>query len=47
MLRDRTCEARTNHPLRVQEIDRDPMRLYRHAPSKDALLDGIVELVLA
>jgi AcrR family transcriptional regulator len=28
-------------------IDRDPMRLYRHAPSKDALLDGVVELVLA
>ncbi|WP_214369270.1 TetR/AcrR family transcriptional regulator [Pseudonocardia sp. H11422] len=28
-------------------LDRDPMRLYRHAPSKDALLDGIVELVLS
>lgn len=27
-------------------LDRDPMRLYRHAPSKDALLDGVVELVL-
>lgn len=28
-------------------LDRDPMRLYRHAPSKEALLDGVVELVLA
>jgi AcrR family transcriptional regulator len=28
-------------------LDRDPMRLYRYAASKDALLDGIVELVLA
>jgi AcrR family transcriptional regulator len=27
-------------------LDRDPMRLYRYAPSKDALLDGVVELVL-
>lgn len=28
-------------------LDRDPMRLYRHAESKDALLDGVVELVLS
>jgi AcrR family transcriptional regulator len=28
-------------------LDRDPMRLYRFAPSKDQLLDGVVELVLA
>jgi AcrR family transcriptional regulator len=28
-------------------LDRDPMRLYRHAESKEALLDGVVELVLA
>lgn len=28
-------------------LDRDPMRLYRYAPSKDDLLDGVVELVLA
>jgi AcrR family transcriptional regulator len=28
-------------------LDRDPMQLYRYAPSKDALLDGIVELVLS
>jgi AcrR family transcriptional regulator len=28
-------------------LDRDPMRLYRYAPSKDALLDGVVELVLS
>jgi AcrR family transcriptional regulator len=28
-------------------LDRDPMRLYRYAPSKDALLDGIVGLVLS
>jgi len=27
-------------------LDRDPMRLYRYAASKDALLDGVVELVL-
>jgi AcrR family transcriptional regulator len=28
-------------------LGRDPMRLYRHASSKDALLDGVVELVLS
>jgi AcrR family transcriptional regulator len=28
-------------------LDRDPMRLYRYASSKDALLDGVVELVLS
>jgi AcrR family transcriptional regulator len=28
-------------------LDRDPMRLYRFASSKEELLDGIVELVLA
>jgi AcrR family transcriptional regulator len=28
-------------------LDRDPMRLYRYAASKDALLDGVVELVLS
>lgn len=28
-------------------LDRDPMRLYRYAASKDALLDGLVELVLS
>jgi AcrR family transcriptional regulator len=27
-------------------LDRDPMRLYRFASSKDELLDGVVELVL-
>ena len=27
-------------------LDRDPMRLYRHASSKDELLDGVVDLVL-
>ena len=30
-----------------KELDRDPMRLYRFAESKDQLLDGVVELVLA
>jgi AcrR family transcriptional regulator len=30
-----------------QVLDRDPMRLYRHAASKDALLDGVVELVVS
>jgi AcrR family transcriptional regulator len=28
-------------------LGRDPMRLYRHAASKDALLDGVVDLVLS
>jgi AcrR family transcriptional regulator len=28
-------------------LDRDPMRLYRYAGSKDALLDGVVELVFS
>ena len=28
-------------------LDRDPMIIYRHAPGKAALLDGVVELVLA
>jgi AcrR family transcriptional regulator len=28
-------------------LDRDPMQLYRYAQSKDALLDGIAELVLS
>ena len=28
-------------------LDRDPMILYRHAPSKAALLDGVAETVLA
>jgi AcrR family transcriptional regulator len=28
-------------------LDRDPMILYRHAPGKAALLDGVVEVVLA
>jgi AcrR family transcriptional regulator len=29
-----------------KELDRDPMRLYRFAASKEELLDGVVELVL-
>jgi AcrR family transcriptional regulator len=29
------------------DLDRDPMRLYRYASSKDALLDGVVELVIS
>jgi AcrR family transcriptional regulator len=28
-------------------LDRDPMILYRHAPNKAALLDGVAEIVLA
>jgi AcrR family transcriptional regulator len=28
-------------------LDRDPMRLYRHAASKNALLDGVVEVALS
>lgn len=28
-------------------LGRDPMTLYRHAPSKAAVLDGVAEIVLA
>jgi len=28
-------------------LNRDPMVLYRHAPDKAALLDGVAEIVLA
>ena len=31
----------------ARALDRDPMILYRHAPSKAALLDGVAETVLA
>jgi len=31
----------------AQALGRDPMILYRHAPNKAALLDGITEIVLA
>src|ERR1700689_4663767 len=31
----------------ARALDRDPMILYRHAPNKAALLDGVVEVVLA
>jgi AcrR family transcriptional regulator len=31
----------------ANELGRDPMRLYRHADSKSALLDAVTELVLA
>src|ERR1700761_1145193 len=31
----------------ARALDRDPMILYRHAPNKAALLDGVVETVLA
>ena len=31
----------------ARSLDRDPMILYRHAPNKAALLDGIAEMVLA
>ncbi len=31
----------------ARALDRDPMVLYRHAPNKAALLDGIAETVLA
>jgi AcrR family transcriptional regulator len=30
-----------------QALDRNPMAIYRHAADKDALLDGLVELVLS
>lgn len=30
-----------------QALDRDPMALYRYAPNKAALLDGVVEVVLS
>jgi AcrR family transcriptional regulator len=31
----------------ARALGRDPMILYRHAPNKAALLDGVVETVLA
>ena len=31
----------------ARALDRDPMILYRHAPNKAALLDGVAETVLA
>jgi AcrR family transcriptional regulator len=31
----------------ARELDRDPMILYRHAPNKGALLDGVAETVLS
>ncbi len=31
----------------ARAVDRDPMILYRHAPNKAALLDGVAETVLA
>jgi len=31
----------------ARALDRDPMILYRHAPNKAALLDGVAEMVLA
>jgi AcrR family transcriptional regulator len=31
----------------ARALDRDPMILYRHAPSKAALLDGVAEIILA
>jgi len=30
----------------ARALDRDPMIIYRHAPGKDALLDGIAETIL-
>ena len=31
----------------AKALDRNPMAIYRHAMDKDALLDGVVELVVA
>jgi AcrR family transcriptional regulator len=31
----------------ARALDRDPMTLYRHAPNKADLLDGVAETVLA
>ena len=31
----------------ARALNRDPMILYRHAPNKEALLDGVAEIVLA
>ena len=31
----------------ARAVNRDPMVLYRHAPNKAALLDGVAEIVLA
>jgi AcrR family transcriptional regulator len=42
---DEGLDALTRRRL-GQELGRDAMALYRHAPDRSALLDGIVELVL-
>jgi AcrR family transcriptional regulator len=46
----RIVDAEGAHALSMRrlgrDLGRDPMRLYRHAASKDALLDGVVERVL-
>jgi AcrR family transcriptional regulator len=46
LIDDDGVEALTMRRL-GRALDRDPMRLYRFAESKDQLLDGVVELVLA
>src|ERR1700719_1077902 len=40
------ADALSMHRL-ARALDRDPMILYRHAPGKAALLDGVAETVLA
>jgi AcrR family transcriptional regulator len=44
---DRDGADRLSMRRLARALDRDPMILYRHAPNKAALLDGVAEIVLA
>ena len=44
---DREGADRLSMRRLARALDRDPMILYRHAPNKAALLDGVAETVLA
>ena len=44
---DRDGAAALSMRRLARALDRDPMILYRHAPNKAALLDGVAETVLA
>src|ERR1035438_735781 len=44
---DRDGADRLSMRRLARALDRDPMILYRHAPNKAALLDGVAEMVLA
>jgi AcrR family transcriptional regulator len=44
---DREGAAALSMRRLARALNRDPMALYRHAPNKAALLDGVAEIVLA